>query len=82
MGQEWGEGGWCHAEVMGTPQNLSSPLAAAEVAPRTIMEKLPGEAQGMGDVSSLDGGADCPSASHGLALLDTTGMGMGLVAVP
>lgn len=59
-GKKWGEGGCCHEEVMGASQNLSPLPAASRVVPYTIAEKLPGEAQGVRDVSSLDGGIETP----------------------
>lgn len=56
-GKKRDEGGWCHEEVMGvTPK----PLPTSKVAPHTVVEKLLGEAQGMGDVSCLGGGSREP----------------------
>lgn len=84
-GKKWSEGCWCHSEMMGIPQNLSPPPATSEVAPHTIVEKLLGEAQGMGDVSSLDEGeqrAHEHPPTHSSALLGSMEMGLGLVAVP
>lgn len=84
-GKKWGEGSCCHAGVMGTSQNLFPLPAASRVVPHTVAEKLPGEAQGVRDVSSLGGGVETPSASilpPLVWLCRTLGMGKGLVAVP
>lgn len=70
---------------MGITQNLSTPPAAPDVAPRTVVQKLPGEAQGMGDVSSLDGRSREPMSIPLLTVLAPPGtrvMVMGLMVVP